>query len=100
MDISQEKLALQAKLPLGTISHFESGGRKPSFENLRRLADALSITTDYLIGRVDEPTAVIAKADPLYRNWHLLTQEDQETARQLVEMLAKRRKKNQDDAGD
>ena len=44
LELSQEELAREAKLPLGTISHFESGSRKPSFDNLRRLADALGIT--------------------------------------------------------
>ena len=38
------------------ISHFETGTRKPSFDNLRRLADALDVTTDYLLGRVKDFT--------------------------------------------
>jgi len=97
LDLSQEALAREAKLPLGTISHFESGARKPSFDNLRRLADALGITTDYLLGRVEDPGAVLKKADPMYRNWHLLSKEDQDVARDLVEALAKRRKEKRDD---
>jgi|SRR6056297_664814 len=101
LDLSQEELAKSAKLPVGTVSHFESGSRKPSFDNLRRLANALGITTDYLLGRVEEPSTVVDRADPLYRNWHLLSREDQDMARDLVDALAKRRqKKREDEKGD
>ena len=33
------------------VPHFETGQRAPSFDNLKRLADALDVTTDYLLGR-------------------------------------------------
>ncbi|ATD82414.1 MULTISPECIES: helix-turn-helix domain-containing protein [Desulfovibrio] len=51
--LTQAELAELAKLPASSISLFEKGPRKPSFDNLRRLAGALDITTDYLLGRVD-----------------------------------------------
>lgn len=76
---------------MGAISHFEVGSRKPSFENLRRLADALSVTTDFLLGRVDDPHAVGSDLDPLYRHWSKLSNDDQEIASSLLESLAKRR---------
>ena len=50
---SQDDLAKRAGLQASAISHFETGTRKPSFNNLLRLADALEITTDYLVGRAD-----------------------------------------------
>ena len=51
----QEQLAERAKMPATTVAHFEAGTRKPSFDSLRKLAIALEITTDYLLGRVDDP---------------------------------------------
>jgi len=33
----------------------------------------------------------------MYRNWHLLSKEDQDVARDLVDALAKRRKKKRED---
>ena len=50
-ELSQEGLAKRANLQPSAISHFETGTRKPSFDNLRRLADALEVTTDFLLGR-------------------------------------------------
>ncbi len=42
-------------MPPGSIVHFETGTRKSFFESLRKLAIALEITTDYLLGTVDQP---------------------------------------------
>ncbi len=38
------------------ISNYEKGTRSPDFETLCRIADALSCTTDYLLGREDNDT--------------------------------------------
>ena len=53
-ELTQEALAARSGLQPSAISHFESGTRKPSFDNLRRLADALRVSTDYLLGRTKE----------------------------------------------
>ena len=76
-------------MPPTSIAHFEAGARKPSFETLRRLATALDVTTDYLLGRVDEPSFAEA-GDPLFRDVGKLTGRDRELAKDFLEMLAKR----------
>jgi transcriptional regulator with XRE-family HTH domain len=86
---SQADLAQRAELPPSSIAHFETGSRKPSFDNLRRLAIALEVTTDYLMGRVDEPTLAEA-GDPLFRNVAKLSGHDRDLAKNFLEMLAKR----------
>jgi transcriptional regulator with XRE-family HTH domain len=52
--LTQLELAERAKLPSTSISHFENSVRKPSFDNLRRLAQALDVPTDYLLGLIDD----------------------------------------------
>ena len=86
---SQSELAGRAGLPPRTIAHFEAGSRKPSFDTLRRLATALEVTTDYLLGRVDDPGLAEA-GDPLYRDVGRLTGEDRELAKDFLKMLADR----------
>ncbi|MDA3832073.1 MAG: helix-turn-helix transcriptional regulator [Spirochaetales bacterium] len=54
-DLNQEKLANRAGLQPAAVSHFETGVRKPSFDNLKKLAQALEVTTDYLLGKADDP---------------------------------------------
>jgi transcriptional regulator with XRE-family HTH domain len=57
------------------VSHFESGSRKPSFDNLKRLAGALNVTTDYLLGRSDTPDTS-GTSGRLHRDQHKLSAED------------------------
>src|SRR5580704_16323485 len=87
--LKQSELADRAKLPPSSIAHFEAGSRKPSFDTLRRLANALEVTTDYLLGRVDDPGLAEA-GDPLYRDVGKLTDSDREIAKNFLEMLAKK----------
>ncbi len=51
--LSQSDLAVRSGLQPSAISHFETGRRLPSLNNLIRLADALSVSADYLCGRSD-----------------------------------------------
>lgn len=53
--LTQEELARKADVPTISVSHFETGHRFPNAESLRRLADALGVSTDYLLGRVKTP---------------------------------------------
>ena len=90
LDLSQAELAARAGLQPAAISHFENGQRRPSFENLRRLSDALEVTTDFLLGRVDEAKAVGQQEDRLHRNFSALSADYQAVANDFVEMLAQR----------
>ena len=94
--LDQARLAEKSGLPPSSISHFEAGSRRPSFENLHRLANALDVTTDYLLGRVDDPEAY-AEADPLYRDFKNLSAADRDLAQSFMKMLSTR--KQRDDGG-
>jgi transcriptional regulator with XRE-family HTH domain len=87
--LNQGDLAKRAGLQASAISHFETGTRKPSFDNLRRLADALDVTTDYLLGRVRDLDG-LAGADKLHRHYDRLTSDDRDVADSVIEMLAKK----------
>lgn len=52
-NLSQGDLAERTGLQPSAVSHFESDRRTPSFDNLKRLADALNVSADYLLGRID-----------------------------------------------
>lgn len=86
---SQGALAERAKMPPTSIAHFEGGARKPSFDTLRRLANALEVTTDYLLGRVEQPDLAEA-GDPFFRDVGKLTGHDRELAKDFLKMLADR----------
>lgn len=90
--LNQQELAKRAGLQATAVSHFETGTRKPSFDNLRRLADALETTVDYLMGRTDDPAGILATSDQFFRDFEQLTAEEREHARDFMAMLAKRSK--------
>lgn len=86
---SQSELAAKAGLPPSSIAHFESGSRKPSFDTLRSLANALEVTTDYLLGRVDDPGLAEA-GDPIFRDVGKLAGRDRDLAKDFIKMLSQR----------
>lgn len=90
---SQVDLAKRAGIPASSISHFESGTRKPSFDNLRRIANVLAVSTDFLLGRVANPE-LAAEADLLHRDAQRLNDSDRELAQAFIKMLGNRSKKD------
>jgi len=91
-DLTQEELARKADVPTISVSHFETGHRFPNAESLRRLADALGVTTDYLLGRVKTPTGKdLEAADPdiavLFRRFQGMSEEAREQVKQLFETV-------------
>ena len=86
---SQAELAEKSGFQASAISRFETGAAKPSFENLRRLAGALRVSTDYLLGLSDDPTASAAHApDPLFRKFEGMTEEQRDFAAKLLDQIA------------
>ena len=94
--MSQVELAKAMGLSSTSITHFERGTRKPSFDNLRKLAAALNVSTDYLLGRVDTPH-VAAPADSLNRYGNQLSARDLSLAEDFLRLLAEREFKERDD---
>ena len=90
--LSQGKLAERTGLQASAVSHFETGSRKPSFDNLKRLADALNVTTDYLLGRTAEMEGAATAADRLHRHYAGLSAEYQDMADDFMQMLAQKAK--------
>jgi len=91
--LSQAQLATEAGLPPSSVSHFEAGARKPSFDNLKRLAAALNVTTDYLLGRSDTPDAS-GTTGRLHRDMHKLSSDDLKLTEEFIELLLRRGDQN------
>jgi len=88
--LSQSELAEKTGLQPSAISHFESARRSPSFDNLKRLADALSVSVDSLLNRQPVPGAAGPVPEQLFRNFERLSAEDQTTLADFAKMLAER----------
>lgn len=89
-DLNQTELAELADLQPAAIGHFEKNRRKPSFANIRSLAKALKVSSDYLLGR----TSDMAGATTAFRNEENLSESDRESIQLMIDTLANRRKDN------
>jgi transcriptional regulator with XRE-family HTH domain len=96
--LSQGELATRAGVPPSSISHFETGSRMPSVGNLRRLANALDVSADFLLGRVEELQS-ISSGDALDQQLIELTPAGLTAARKalnILEQIAATRPKGRD----
>ena len=93
--LSQSELATISGLQPSAVSHFETGNRSPSFDNLRRLADALEVTTDYLLGRVDDPAASGPTMARIFRSSSSMSREDLDVLADMAERLAEKAARKQ-----
>jgi transcriptional regulator with XRE-family HTH domain len=62
--LTQADLGKRAGMAAASVSHFETGQRAPSLESLVRLADALDVSVDVLLGRA--PVETSAQLDPIF----------------------------------
>ncbi|KFM95141.1 XRE family transcriptional regulator [Bacillus clarus] len=53
--LTQEQLGNAIRISKMAVSYFEKGKKTPSRETLEKIADYFNITTDYLLGRSDDP---------------------------------------------
>ena len=90
LGITQTQLAKSARLTPAAISQFESGLRKPSFDALSKLATALKVTTDYLLG-MKQPGYDDILADPkvsvMFRGIMEFPEKDKQTMLEFYEFL-------------
>jgi transcriptional regulator with XRE-family HTH domain len=86
-ELSQADLARKAGLQPAAIGHFERGRRKPSFANVRALAKALNVSSDYLLGRTED----LKGATTAFRGEEDLTDADRERIQMMINVMRERR---------
>jgi len=91
-DLSQTELAQKAGLQPAAIGHFERDRRKPSFANVRALAKALNVSSDYLLGRSSE----MKGATTAFRGEEQLSAADRDHIQMMIDLMAKRRAKGEE----
>lgn len=88
-NLNQTELAQRAGLQPAAIGHFEKDRRKPSFANIRALAKALNVSSDFLLGRV----ATLQGATTAFRNEDKLSDTDREAIQTMIDMFSERRRR-------
>ncbi|MBL4859113.1 MAG: helix-turn-helix transcriptional regulator [Erythrobacter sp.] len=85
--LSQAEVARLAGLQAAAIGHFERDRRKPSFANVRALARALDISSDFLLGR----SSAMEGATTAFRGEENLTHHDREHIQMMIDVMNQRR---------
>jgi transcriptional regulator with XRE-family HTH domain len=83
--LTQAELGHRAGIGAASISHFETGQRVPSLESLVKVADALDVPVDALLGRgsVDAQTQV----DPVFLQASRSSAQTLDTVRRVTAAL-------------
>jgi len=89
--LSQSDLARKTGLMPAAISHFETGQRRPSLDNLMKLVDALSVSCDYLLGR--DVARASSATGKLLRDFEKLSLKDQGVIQDMTRLLLKKSQK-------
>jgi transcriptional regulator with XRE-family HTH domain len=90
--LNQEELGKKADLPTTAISHYETGRRKPSLANLQKLANALRIEIDYLLGRKSEMGSAGPDIQSFFSDVQKLTKNNLNTLRLIMQSMIKNQK--------
>ncbi len=83
--LTQAELGSRAGIAAASISHFETGQRIPSLDSLIRVADALDVSVDALLGRI--PLGASAPVDPIFARASRASAETLDTLRRVTAAL-------------
>jgi len=96
---SQSELAKMVGITYSQIGRYETKGAQPSAEVLKKIADALDTTTDYLMhGDKDEKARAALKDTELlqqFKEVEKMNNEDKKTIKNIIDAFIKRSKLNQ-----
>jgi len=60
--LTQKQLADKINVTHVSISGYESGNRTPDTDTLQKIAQVFDVSTDYLLGRTDDPSPTSKKS--------------------------------------
>lgn len=89
--LNQVELAIKAKFDPSKISNFESGKHLPSIATLIKLADALNVSTDYLLGRNEDANFMSGDAQEFAKQLAGMNRPDRDLAKGIIELLKRNR---------
>ena len=88
ISINQSELARRAELTPAAVWQIERNERTPNAETLRRLAKALQVTSDWLLGTTDDYTPADRELEAMFRGLEKMSPHDRETILRVYRKMA------------
>lgn len=89
LGLTMKQLANIVGVTEAAISHYETGRREPDNDMLLRIANALGVTVDYLIGRENQLSPAQEKAPSTSSDDIIMSRAREMNVEELHELLAK-----------
>ena len=99
--LSQKAFSAKLGVSQSTVGMWESQKREPNFETTEKIANFFGVSTDYLLGRTDEPKPVDLDKElegvrfALYSESEELTDDDKQAVLDFVRFLKSKNKKEE-----
>ena len=92
--LTQAKIAEKLDISQQAYASWERGSKKPTQENLVKIAQVLNVSVDYLVGNLDNTEDELDNIELLFRmNSKGLTEEEKKVfKRELIEFMEERKK--------
>ena len=92
--LTQVELASKLGIVQSSYADWDRGKKKPTQENLVKIAQILNVSVDYLVGNSEERTDELDNIELLFRmNSEGLTEEEKEIfKKELIEFMEERKK--------
>ena len=92
--LTQVELAKRLGIGQSSYADWERGKKKPTQENLVKIAQVLNVSIDYLVGNSEEKTDELDNIELLFRmNSKGLTEEEKEVfKKELIEFMEERKR--------
>lgn len=104
-NLYQVDVAKKIGVARATYGAYEQGNRQPDFDTLEKIANLYGVTTDYLLGRSDNPRMTADEEfkafsnDPnlkhFFRDIEASSEQEQEELKAIFEIIKKRRKEKE-----
>jgi bacteriophage CI repressor helix-turn-helix domain len=93
-NLTQVELAKRLGIGQSSYADWERGKKKPTQENLVKIAQVLNVSIDYLVGNSEEKSDELDNIELLFRmNSRGLTEEEKEIfKKELIEFMEERKK--------
>lgn len=93
--MTQLDLSIKTDIPKSTLAGYENDNREINFENLKKIAEVLNTSSDYIIGITDDPSPfkpnndllVMLESDNYNINGEKLSNDDKEFLLQMIRRL-------------